>query len=537
MNEKIQKEISEEQRLRRRKRLLRERRRKLRRTKIMQSVPFFVCLCVLTVIAWILPIRPSVSYSENRNLAVFPDFSVSELLDGTYFEKIDFWFSDTFPFREQWMDLGKRLESLYGKSSIGLVGDITRNDVLTAVTPAPEDISDEDAQQDEQTESAEEEQTQQDTDVISEHAQENTENRNATENDTVNEAENNDAAENTEVPVAAVSEEDSIQQNEPEAVEQGGVNLDDIDGDNAIAFNGSMVILEGSAYPITKASEYYSDMFISTVNHTAEMLDGKARLFVTFPVQSSTAMLSRDLREYIGCAIDEDTIDFLSSQFDERVCTVNPIPELRAHNSEYIYFNSDHHWTALGAYYAYTAWAKAAGVEPVPLEDFEEVDTGGFTGTFYTYRTNNHPINTDEVFYYNPPGDIHLYICDKGMGDAKEYLGYEQKLMTPIAGNGTGKYSVFLAGDHAMCTLVNNDIEDDSSVLIYKDSYGNPYGYYFTQHYKYVYLLDYRYYSNRNMAYFVDYYGIDDVIIAINMNMTQSDAGNLYFRAFTRNTN
>ena len=34
-----------------------------------------------------------------------------------------------------------------------------------------------------------------------------------------------------------------------------------------------------------------------------------------------------------------------------------------------LYFNTDHHWTGLGAYYAYTAFAQQAGFEPLGLEE------------------------------------------------------------------------------------------------------------------------------------------------------------------------
>ena len=30
---------------------------------------------------------------------------------------------------------------------------------------------------------------------------------------------------------------------------------------------------------------------------------------------------------------------------------------LKSHATEYIYYRTDHHWTTLGAYYAYEAWA------------------------------------------------------------------------------------------------------------------------------------------------------------------------------------
>ena len=41
--------------------------------------------------------------------------------------------------------------------------------------------------------------------------------------------------------------------------------------------------------------------------------------------------------------------------------TVDVFSALSAHSDENIYYRTDHHWTSLGAYYAYCAWR---GIEP-----------------------------------------------------------------------------------------------------------------------------------------------------------------------------
>ena len=47
---------------------------------------------------------------------------------------------------------------------------------------------------------------------------------------------------------------------------------------------------------------------------------------------------------------------------------------LRAHRDEYIYFNTDHHWTQLGAYYAYVEFCKKKGIEPSDITTWEQHD-------------------------------------------------------------------------------------------------------------------------------------------------------------------
>ena len=57
---------------------------------------------------------------------------------------------------------------------------------------------------------------------------------------------------------------------------------------------------------------------------------------------------------------------------------VDAYSKLEAHKDEYLYFRSDHHWTALGAYYAYTAFCESAGLKAEPLSKFESGEYTGF---------------------------------------------------------------------------------------------------------------------------------------------------------------
>ena len=55
------------------------------------AIPFFAVLAIIAVISFIIPLRPTVSYLEKRELAKFPEFSVEALLSGDYFDDITLW--------------------------------------------------------------------------------------------------------------------------------------------------------------------------------------------------------------------------------------------------------------------------------------------------------------------------------------------------------------------------------------------------------------------------------------------------------------
>ena len=107
-----------------------------RRTRI--AVPFFAVLFALTIVAFILPLRPTESASEKRKLTEFPAFSVDTLLSGEYFDGIGLWFSDTFPFRDYWLSVSARLGELHGINDVVIYGDIGEADELPPADETPE---------------------------------------------------------------------------------------------------------------------------------------------------------------------------------------------------------------------------------------------------------------------------------------------------------------------------------------------------------------------------------------------------------------
>lgn len=436
-----------------------------------QGWPFFLALGILTVIAWILPLRPTVSTREKRTLETFPAFSLAAVADGSYFSDISLWFSDTFPGRDGWILAAQRLEKLYGDTSITVYGNASAGDkipVAAEKTPAPETP--------------------------------------AAEGDPTAAPEETAAGEATAEPTP---------ESEPE---WGGENPDD----EEVAL-GAVIQIGDSAYDYAYFNQYYADAYAANVTRAAELLAGKCRVFDLFRLHGTSLMLPRDYREMIGVACEEDVLAYVYSQMGDNVYCVDTFTPLVAHNSEYIYFRTDHHWTALGAWYAYEEWAKTAGFEPVTLDKYEEIMQEPFYGSLYYKVHQSSALTPDQVYAYVPPGDVHLYI-QQDHNDSLTNRGYEQTLITNI--HGTDKYMCFLTGDFPLCTFINNDITDGSACLLIKDSNGNPFGYYLTQHYQYVYVMDYRKYVHRSLTDFADYYDVDDVIFCLSSDQSQSKACN-----------
>ena len=103
---------------------------KNRKVLNVKIAAFFVMMLAFSLIALIVPLRPTESVVEKRELTKFPEFSFLALTDGSYFKQLDLWFSDTFPFRDAFTSANARLKSLYGIHPATVHGEVTTGDAI-----------------------------------------------------------------------------------------------------------------------------------------------------------------------------------------------------------------------------------------------------------------------------------------------------------------------------------------------------------------------------------------------------------------------
>lgn len=433
-------------------------------------IPFFVVLAILTVVSFIIPLRPTRSQSEKRNLAEFPEFSMEALTSGTYFEEIDTWFSDTFPGRENWLSMSSWIQEFHGYSDIAIGGEVPVDDVPVTVPEAP------------------------------------------TAPVTLPVLETD--------PVEETQEQVIIEEIAPpsEDVEEwGGVDAGE---DAEIMYGNSLIQIGDTIFSYCKFSQMGSDRYIQSTNYAAASLADKDVRLVSMPIPTSIGiMVENEYLEKLSCTPQNDIINYMFSGMHESVIKVDLYPTLVEHNDEYLYFRTDHHWTARGAYYAYVEICEALGYEPAPLDSFEEWDMGDFEGSNYWSAVYPSKLKIDRLYAYVPQGDIRMLICPDGRS------GYEWPLLMDKSHRElNSKYMAFLSGDHALCIVTNNDLPDAPNCVIVKDSYSNAMIPFLTQNYHNVYVIDYRKYYTMRLKDFVVQYDIDDVILANNLNAAQVGA-------------
>lgn len=310
------------------------------------------------------------------------------------------------------------------------------------------------------------------------------------------------------VPVASVSEATPP----PEKIPTGAVEKLD-----------TQVQIGDSGYEYYNFVEDYANTYITTVANAGEQL-GSINLYNLVVPTSMDIMLPESYiqEQGINSSDQSKAINYIYSSINAinpNVKTVNVFDALKLHNNDYIYFRTDHHWTQLGAYYAYDEFCKAKGITTVPLTDFDKKSYPGFLGSFYNdLPSDAMSSNPDTVDAYFPKANTTLSYTD---ASGNVYTDW------PVIQDGTtydteNLYLIFCAADQPYEEIVNSDLTDGSSCIVIKESFGNVFIPFLTNHYQTVYVVDYRYY-NGDISDLAHEKGVDDVILVNNISMTRNE--------------
>lgn len=444
----------------------------------LKIVLFFLALFGGAALSFLLFLRPTYSEGEKRNLASFPAFSVEALFSGDYFADIDTWFSDTFPFREEMVAINGHIQSLYGirenmvynegggdfdddaipEAPLRSTTASTGTTTLVTLTPYQTTLS-------------------------------------TTTTTTTTTSENETTTTTTTTTAAPPSVVDNTQT------------------------LGGILVVGNTGYEMYGFSQSAADRYVAAINRAAATLKDKANVYDILIPLAVDVVLDDDIREDIHSADQKRAIDYIYGSLDGSVNVVDAYTALREHRDEYLYFRTDHHWTATGAYYAYAAFGATKGVAVPKLTDYPTRDYEGYLGSLYS-KTGNAPSlgNTpDTLRAYFPLYPTTMKFVDHSGNTTnwpvvKDVDGWKKSSL----------YSAFIGGDNPFTEIHNTALSDGSSCVVVKESFGNAFVPFLVSHYETVYVVDYRYY-NGELCDFVLENDVDDVIFINNMSATRSN--------------
>lgn len=451
--------------------------RKSRRVRDIKILVFFVVLTVMFVIGLLWFARPKESILEKRKLTEFPKFTVDTFLNGEYFKAIDTWYADTYPVREVMIAGDQALENLYGVRGDAIVGDLNPNE--------------EDEYDPSETE----------------------------EPDTTVTEEDEPDTEESFADESLLEETSEFTEEEPteESTEAETLAEDELP-DGTVTEEGKMIeklyVTNHCAYTLYYFSKSGTQRFADTMNSIYKKVENKIdNMYVMVCPVNSGVMLDQKIIDKLKCNNNKDAIDFIESQMDPNIRFVNVYDNLKKHNAEYIYFHTDHHWTQLGAYYAYQVFCEMKGVTPYDISSYETVTYPNFLGTLYSKTNQSKQLksNPDDLIAYYPHATNEMTMrMANGKTVKWDIIHNVSKYRSSL------RYGAFAGGDQPFAHAHNDNLDDGSAILVFKDSFGNAFIPFLIDHYEDVYWVDYRV-ADTTISKMVSKYGIKDVLFEVQI--------------------
>lgn len=441
---------------------------KPKREEVIKIASFFVTLYLGTILAFIIPLRPTYSETEKRSLQEFPEFTFESLYNGDFFDNITLWFSDTFPLREGMTKVNTVLKSLSGFSSVKIHGDVEGGDDIPDVP----------------------------LDVLV----------------TVTE-------ESTAITTTAPTTTEEPTVTSPSVVETTNDIKQTIPADMNIQSLGAVLLAGNSAYEYYNFSNSLAPRYINAVNNIKNASGNKSNVYTLVVPTSIDIELNDAIRKDINSSDQKKALEYFNSSFKNTTAVTGIYENLRNHRTEYLYFRTDHHWTALGAYYAYEQFIYTKGVDPVSINKYNVLSFDGFLGSFYA-STEQSPVlakTPDTVIAYEPFNEVSFKITQKDgttfnwkvIADANNYAP-------------SMKYAAFIGADQPYSVIENLDNSDGETCLVIKDSFGNAFIPFLIPHYKTIHIIDPRY-SEVTLSEFSGQKQIDDIVFISNISTTRNE--------------
>ena len=268
--------------------------------------------------------------------------------------------------------------------------------------------------------------------------------------------------------------------------------------------NYAAYIWNKSAYEIFGNVDGRAQVYAEAVNNYKKTLGENITVYDMVVPNHTEMGLPERLKTEVSSDSQAENIRQIYSFLDKSVTPINAYNKLAQHNNEYIYFKSDHHWTGLGAYYAYSAFAETTNQPVLDLSTCTENQIAGFTGSF---SETNEGLDTDTVSYWTFPYNVTMDVTDFN----GETLTYESPYYE-YAQAGSDTYGLFIVGDNPL-TVLHSDSEygTDKKIAVVKESYGNSFVPYLTYNYSEVHIIDFRHFGSKLPAYCAEN-GIDEVL-------------------------
>lgn len=280
-----------------------------------------------------------------------------------------------------------------------------------------------------------------------------------------------------------------------------------VTADGGVSAEATVTVLQfyadSALKPFSDAPEYLSNIILyrrgmlenpgvsrANAEAYAKVLEQYADLFpqaqVSMLVAPKSSILYQD-DPYLGAKLNDQTaiIDTIYDFCSDRIKTIPTAAPILEHSDDYLFFYSDHHWTSLGAYYAYASMARTLGWEPADISEYnEELRNTEYHGTLYSFSGKDARTKQicDSIYLYSLPNKtVSMTIYNKNGG---------QNTYSSCFMPGYKNYLANIGGDNPLTVITVKENDPSKIILVLKDSFGCCFVPFLTEHYGTIVVVD-----------------------------------------------
>lgn len=222
----------------------------------------------------------------------------------------------------------------------------------------------------------------------------------------------------------------------------------------------------------------------------------------------TAGMIYKDKLPTYASTFDQQVVsDTVKEQLSDAVY-IDLIPLFLSHNTEDLYYKTDHHWTTKGAFLAYSEWCNGSGILTQESDFTASIVTTEFQGSLYSRVLGNHCAK-DKIELYKRKKEID-YQVDYNFGNSYSNSVYAMEHLQK-----KDKYQMFLNGNHPEIAISTSQ-RNNKHLLVIKDSFANAFVPFLLNDYETIHIIDLRYY-NGNIDNYILENGINECLILYNV--------------------
>ena len=288
----------------------------------------------------------------------------------------------------------------------------------------------------------------------------------------------------------AIIENDNFSMESTDSTKLDSVDLnivqDSIKLDNAkLGSAKGLMIYDGMGIQIFGGSNNYSKLFASVINDYRSTFDSSKNIYyMGIPAHGEYYMPD----DYKKGNSESKNIAFTATLLNPQIKSVFIADYIKQHRKEYIFFNTDHHWTDLGSYYAYQKFCEAAALKATPIENYDLEYRGKFLGSLYQLtRDQRLKEKGDSLIIHKIRNKYTMKVLDNSRNYTKGSAGQMY-----YKWNNT--YGCYISGDLPL-ERFDSDVKNNRRLVVIKNSFGNALIPHLVQNFETVFVIDYRYFQ------------------------------------------